>query len=177
MILLYDEKNVLRWLTQYGPLQKTQLVKLLNIESLKTCGRILKNLRKSYNVVDLDQGRYYTTDPFARPDPSMITAIWVLIKFANQIDPHAHHPAEIPAQVFFLKENTSYEIIVLQDGEDHLLKLLQPKPDMKYIIVVPDMNIVEKLQLPDAPCLFATVTPNGYEEPEITFYTQEEDSD
>ena len=50
MVLLEDEKNVLRWLTQYGPLQKGQLVKLLNIESLKTCGRILKNLRKSYNI-------------------------------------------------------------------------------------------------------------------------------
>ena len=48
---------------------------------------------------------------------------------------------------------------------------------MKYIIVVPDMDMVEQLQLPDAPCLFATVTPNGFEEPEITFYTQEEDSD
>ena len=105
MVLLEDEKNVLRWLTQYGPLQKGQLVKLLNIESLKTCGRILKNLRKSYNVVDLDQGRYYTTDPFARPDSRMITAVWVLIKFASEIDPHAHYPAEIPSQIFFLKEN------------------------------------------------------------------------
>jgi len=177
MVLLEDEKNVLRWLTQYGPLQKGQLVKLLNIESLKTCGRILKNLRKSYNVVDLDQGRYYTTDPFARPDSRMITAVWVLIKFASEIDPHAHYPAEIPSQIFFLKENIGYEILVLRREEEHLVKLLRPKPEMKYIIVVPDMDMVEQLQLPDAPCLFATVTPNGFEEPEITFYTQEEDSD
>jgi hypothetical protein len=30
------------------------------------------------------------------------------------------------------------------------------------------------LELPDAPCLFATVKYTGEKEPEVTFYTEEE---
>ena len=82
--------------------------------------------------------------------------------------------ANAPAQIFFIKEDTGYEIIVIDDDEDHLLRLITPKKKTKYIIVVPDMRMVEHLELPDAACLFATVKNTGEKEPVITFYTQEE---
>jgi len=44
----------------------------------------------------------------------------VLLRFIDYVDPMAHYPAVYPSQIFFLKENTGYEIVVLYDGEQHL---------------------------------------------------------
>lgn len=101
-------------------------------------------------------------------------AIWVLLQFIDQVDPRAHYPATYPAQVYFLKENTGYEIVVLYEGEEHQVKLLQPDEDLKYIIVVPNTSMIPRLKLPDAPCLFATIDFEGEDEPEVHFYTQED---
>ena len=64
-----------------------------------------------------------------------------------------------------------YEILVLNPDEEHLVRLLQPQKNTKYILVVPNMEMAESLQLPDAPCLFATAEPTEKEEPKITFYS------
>ena len=66
-----------------------------------------------------------------------------------------------------------YEIVVLYDGEQNLLKLLQPQEDMKYIVVVPRIDMVSTVRLPNAPCLFATVDFCGQDEPEVRFYSEE----
>lgn len=84
-----------------------------------------------------------------------------------------HYPATYPSQIFFLKENCGYEIVVLYEGEQSLLRLLQPQEDLKYIIVLPHISMAARLRLPDAPCLFATVDFQGAEEPEVTFYSEE----
>ena len=90
----------------------------------------------------------------------------------------AHYPAVYPSQIFLLKENTGYEIVVLYDGEQHLSKLLQPQDDeMKYIFVLPNIAMASQMMLPKAPCLFATVNFAGQEEPDITFYTEEAATD
>ena len=109
-----------------------------------------------------------------KPDQRTILAVWVLLRFIDYVDPMAHYPAVYPSQIFFLKENTGYEIVVLYDGEQHLSKLLQPQDDeMKYIFVLPNIAMASQMMLPKAPCLFATVNFAGQEEPDITFYTEE----
>lgn len=54
------------------------------------------------------------------------------------------------------------------------MRLLQPSEDLKYIIVLPVISMVEQLKLPKAPCIFATVDYRGNDEPEVTFYSQED---
>ena len=71
------------------------------------------------------------------------------------------------------KENIGYEIVVLYEGEERLLRLLQPDEDLKYIIILPHIGMANGLKLPDAPCLFATVDYCGEHEPEVYFYTEE----
>ena len=100
-------------------------------------------------------------------------AVWVLLKFIDYVDPMAHYPAVYPSQLFFLKENIGYEIVVLYEGEQSQLRLLQPQEDLKYIIIIPHIAMAENLKLPDAPCLFATVDFQGEEEPKIIFYSEE----
>ena len=97
----------------------------------------------------------------------------MLLKFIDYVDPMAHYPATYPAQIFFLKENIGYEIVVLYEGEQNQLRLLQPQEDLKYIIVLPHISLASQLRLPDAPCLFATVEFEGSEEPKVTFYSEE----
>ena len=103
--------------------------------------------------------------------PKTIEAVWVLLKYGSEVAPLEHFPAAYPSQLFFLKQQAGYEIIVLAADEGHLLKLLQPEDDRKYIIVLPDIHMARSLRLPRAPCLFAVLkeAADG-KEPQITFY-------
>ena len=169
---LPDELHVIKWLSQYGALPKTQVVKLLN-KPPGTAEKILRSLKRDLEIADAGGGYYLGIDPLSRPDQRIVLAVWVLIQFIESVDPMAHYPATYPAQIAFLKGNTTYEIVVLYENEGHLLKLLQPEEDLKYIIVLPHSSMAASLRLPKAPCLFATVDYNGQEEPTVTFYMEE----
>ncbi len=172
-MLLKDEQHVIKWLSQYGALPKTQLIRMLQ-KPEPTAEKILKNLKRQLRISDVSGGYYLGLDPMCQPDQRLILAIWVLIKFIENVEPLAHYPATYPSQLFFLKENTGYEIVVLYDGEQHLTKLLQPEEDLKYIIVVPHISMASNIKLPNVPCLIATVDFNGAEEPDVTFYREED---
>lgn len=173
-MLLDDERNVVKWLSQYGALPKTQVIRLLHDKPPQTAEKIIRNLQREMRISDVG-GYYLGLDDLCKPDQRVILAIWILLRFIDQVDPMAHYPAVYPSQLFFLKENTGYEVVVLYEGEQHLTKLLQPQDDdMKYIIVLPNAAMAQQLILPKIPCLFATVEWNGQEEPDILFYREEE---
>ena len=175
-MLLQDEQHVINWLSQYGALTKTQLVKMLQ-KPKTTAEKILRNLRKQMRISDISGGYYIGLDPMCQPDQRTIIAVWVLLKFIDQVDAMAHYPAVYPSQLFFLKDNTGYEIVVIYDGESSNLRLLQPEEDLKYIIVLPHISMVKDLKKPKAPCLFVTVEYKGDDEPEIIFYSEEKIKD
>ena len=172
-MLLQDEQFVIKWLSQYGALPKTQVLRLLNKPSESTAQKILKGMIRRQRIADSGGGYYIGLDSLCKPDQRLILAIWVLLRFIDKVDPLAHYPATYPSQLFFLKENTGYEIVVLYEGEEHLLRLLQPEEELKYIIVLPNIAMAQKLRTPKAPCLFATVEFHGGEEPEVIFYSEE----
>lgn len=171
-MLLQEEQYVVKWLSQYGALPKAQITRMLQ-KTPQTADKILRNLKKQMRAADVAGGYYIGLDSMCQPDQRTILAVWVLLKFIDYVDPMAHYPAVYPSQIFFLKENIGYEIVVLYDGEQSLLRLLQPQEDLKYIIVLPHISMASRLRLPDAPCLFATVDYRGEEEPEIIFYSEE----
>lgn len=173
-MLLDDEQYVIKWLSQYGALPKAQVIRLLRDKTPQTAEKIIKNLIREMRISNVGGGYYLGLDDLCKPDQRIIIAVWVLLRFIDYVDPMAHYPAVYPAQLFFLKENVGYEIVVLYDGEQHLTKLLQPQDDdMKYIIVLPNIAMAPRLILPKAPCLFATVGFSGQEVPDITFYSEE----
>ena len=171
-MLLKDEQYVVRWLSQYGPLPKTQVIRLLKDKSPQTANKIIKNLKRQMEITDVG-GYYLSIDSMCKPDQRMILALWVLISFQEHVEPMEHYPATFPSQIFFLMNNVGYEIVVLYEGDQNLVRLLQPQEDLKYIIVVPDISMVRTLALPTAPCLFVTVAFNESDAPEITFYSEE----
>ena len=171
-MLLQDEKYLIKWLSQYGALPKSQLIRMLK-KPKSTAEKIIKNLKREMRIEDVGGGYYLGLDSLCKPDQRTIIAVWVLLQFIEQVDPMAHYPAVYPSQLFFLKDNIGYEIVVLYEGETNLLKLLRPAEDLKYIIVLPVISMAEQLKLPKAPCLFATVDFRGGEEPEVTFYSED----
>lgn len=172
--MLDDERHVIKWLSQYGALPKAQVVRLLRDKSPQTAEKIIRNLKREMRISDVGGGYYLGLDSMCKPDQRVILAVWVLLQFIDSVDPMAHYPAVYPSQLFFLKENIGYEIVVLYEGEQHLTKLLKPQDeDMKYIIILPNLQMASQLMLPDAPCLFSTVNFNGCDEPSITFYSEE----
>lgn len=172
-MLLEDEQYVIKLLSQYGPLPKIQIIKLLRDKSPQTAEKIIKNLKRRMKISEVGGGYYLGLDAMCKPDQRMITALWVFQQF-DHIEPQNHYPALYPSQIFFLKENMGYEILVLYKGERNLTRLLQPQEDLKYIFVVPDIAMIDSLRIPDVPCLFATVSFDGNEaEPAVTFYSEE----
>jgi len=169
-----DEQYVIKWLSQYGALTKTQVTRMLKDKSTKTAEKIIRNLKRSMRISEIAGGYYLAIDNMCQPDQRIITAAWILLKYINQVEPLAHYPASYPSQLFFLKEDVGYEVVVLYEGEDHLMKLLQPQDDLKYILVVPHLMMASQLRLPRAPCLFATVDYAGQEEPTVKFFKEED---
>lgn len=168
-MLMQDEQYVIKWLSQYGALKHRQVVQLLNKPDA-VAEKIIRNLKRWNYITDLPDG-YLSTDPTYEPDKKVIEAMWVLLKYRYEVAPMEHFPATYPSQIFFLKQQTGYEIVVLGPGEEHLLRLLQPEDDLKYIILLPDVEMAQGLRLPPAPCLLTTAryTP-GLDEPRIVFY-------
>ena len=171
-MLLQEEQYIVKWLTQYGALTKTQVIRLLKDKPTQTAEKIIKNLKRQFMISDISGGYYLGVDPMSQPDQRIILAVWVLLKFIDQVDAMAHYPATYPSQLFFLKKDVGYEVVVLYEGEQHLLRLLQPEQDLKYIFVLPHIQMARELRMPKAPCLFATVDYAGGEEPQVIFYSE-----
>lgn len=169
-MLLQDEQYVINWLSQYGALTKTQIVRLLRDKTPQAAEKIIRNLKRDLRITDVS-GYYLGLDAMCQPDQRVILAVWVLLRFIGKVEPMAHYPAVYPSQIYFLKEDTGYEIVVLYDGEQHLVRMLQPQDDLKYIIVLPRASMARELLLPRVPCLFATVDYKGMDEPSVTFYS------
>lgn len=171
-MLLEDEKYVVKWLSQYGTLPRKQIIQMLQ-KPPDTAKKIINNLKRQLRISEIGDGYYLALDPMSKPDQRVILAVWVLLRYIDKVEPMAHYPAVYPSQIFFLKDNIGYEIVTLYDGEEHLLRLLRPEDDLKYIIIVPTITMAASLKLPKVPCIFATVDYNGRDEPDITFYSEE----
>ena len=172
-MLLQEEQYIIHWLTQYGALTKTQVIRLLKDKPAQTAEKIIRRLKREVMLHDISGGYYLGVDPMCQPEQRIILSVWVLLQFIDHVEPMAHYPATYPSQIFFLKENMGYEIVVLYDGEQHLARLLQPQEDLRYIFVLPRISMAQELVLPNVPCLFATVDYNGQEVPTVKFYTEE----
>ena len=172
-MLLQEEQYIIHWLTESVALTKTQIIRLLKDKPPQTAEKIIRGLKRNVMLHEISGGYYLGVDPMCQPDQRMILAVWVLLQFINKVDPMAHYPATYPSQIFFLKEDMGYEIVVLYEGEQHLTRLLQPQEDLRYIFVLPHIRMAQELVLPSVPCLFATVDYNGQEVPEVRFFTEE----
>lgn len=149
--LLKEEKLILNCLSIYGCLRWEQLLKLINNKPKETAEKILLGLKKRQYVIE-DESGYAKLDPRTEPDQKTIAAFWILLEQMPKITANAHYAANYPSEIFFLKDNTQYEILALNPNEENLIKMLflenrynsdSEEDIMKYIIIVPDTDTIE----------------------------------
>lgn len=169
-MLLPDEQHIVKWLSQYGPLARAQVIRMLQ-KPEDMAEKIIGNLLRIHMIEEQADGRYLGLSAMDAPNHHMLAAVWVLLEYIDQINPMAHYPATYPAQIYFLKNETGYEIAVFTESELHLAKLLQPQSDTRYIIVIPDISMASLLKLPDAPAIFATIDRTDPDASRVLFYT------
>ena len=67
-MLLTDEQYVIKWLSQYGPLPKAQVVRLLRDKSPTTAERLLNRMKRDQRIANVGDGYYLGLDPYCTPD-------------------------------------------------------------------------------------------------------------
>ena len=170
-MLLQEEQTVLQWLSQYGALSKPQVVKILQTPK-KEAERLIKHLIQNDRISEISGGYYYGLDEYCKPDQKTITAVWVLLQFIDEMIPMAHYPTNFPSQLFFIWNNTEYEIVVLREGEENIPRLLRGDDNVNYIIVLPHIAMAKNLKKPNGKFCIATVNYKGSAEPEVSFYKE-----
>lgn len=170
---------VMTIINKYGTLPKKQLKQLCSFSDSKgisdrVFATATKRLMYTKEIVETGGG-YYLGLPKALPDELVIRALWVFISgFAQDVPPSQHRCGDYPGQVFFVKGNCTYQIMVVQDRLEHEISLfppLRPRENKKYIFVVSSFDrekYIEPYLPSDAPCVLATVT-NTESEPEVKF--------
>jgi len=176
-----DERNVLNWLRCYGPLKRAQIARLLNKENPKTIEYVLRRLRNMRVIENVNGGYYIGLSKHDKADPKTISAMWVFLYFVDDVDPRHHRGGDFPGQIFFLKGEYEYQIVVVDPGLEFQLSLISCPEDAnrKHIIVVSDEKSLEKAKnnLPKTPCIFAILSyENGADEPTIRFIKAEEET-
>ena len=89
-MLLTDEQYVIKWLSQYGPLPKAQVVRLLRDKSPTTAELLLNRMKRDQCIADVVDGYYLGLDPYCTPDQRVILAVWVLLQFIDREIGRAH---------------------------------------------------------------------------------------
>lgn len=176
--LLNDERTIISCLSRYGVLKQKQLERLFPDKTPENIARIFRGLKKSQMILD-DEDDCVKLDPRSKKINDTIVAFWVLLKFINKINPDDHYPANYPAQIYFLKDKTEYEIMCVHSGMESLVRQLfnenRVNSDLaedvtKYILVLDKKEdlakymagtIVPKSALDIKQVLFAVPLPLG----------------
>lgn len=74
-MLLKDEQYIIKWLSQYGPLPKAQVIRLLRDKTPETAEKIIRSLKRQMRITDV--GGYYLALVIMESD-SIAQNIWNL---------------------------------------------------------------------------------------------------
>ena len=171
-MLLQEEKYLLKWLSQYGAMTRAQAIKMLRKPEEKTAEKIIRNLVREQRIAELCKGEILAMDELCKVNNKTVIALWVMLQFIDKVNPFDHYPATHPSQLFFLKENVGYEVVVLFEGEESLAMLLPRSSANKFIIVVENVGMIARVSLPNKPCVFAILEYQENAEPIVRFFTE-----
>ena len=83
MALMEDERLILRWLSQYGPLRWPQIRGLLYYRPQRSVNRLVQNMKHTRRIAAIEDGEYLAVDQYCEPKQRMITAVWVSVSYTH----------------------------------------------------------------------------------------------
>lgn len=164
-----EAADILRNVTTYHYLRYEQLLKLYPGKE-----EIIKNLlaflvRQGRIQFDKIHQLYYDNNETS-VDYEMISAIWVLVDFIEEVEYHSS--TDFPAKIVFFANGEMYEILYVAFGNETLIRHAlsqQTSIPEKRIVIVEDSKQIAGLSLPDVTA-YCTI---DIESGAIQYYKQE----
>ena len=103
-MLLQEEQFIIHWLTEYGALTKTQVIRMLKDKPPQTAEKIIRGLKRDVLLYDISGGYYLGLDPMCQPAQRMILAVWVLLPFIATVGPVVYYPRYYRSHTYFFQE-------------------------------------------------------------------------
>ena len=160
-----DAASILRDLSMYKVLKKEQLLGLYPGRQ-KVIEKVLLYLLKQRRIWKVGDYLCATPDALDSIDPSMVSAVWVLLDFIEKVSYHS--AGDYPAKIVFYVEGNIYEILYAGVGNEALvsyLSSLKSHSDYSHIILLDRPEQINELDIPNT-CGFCTVSPSG----EVSYY-------
>lgn len=168
-IYSYEAADILRNVTTYHYIHHNQLLKLYPNKEDKIENLLSFLVRQGRIQLDKTNNLYYDTLQIS-VDYEMLSAIWVLTDFIEEIEYHSS--TDFPSKIVFIANEELYEIIYVAPGNETLIghALSQQVSDTeKRIVIVEDSKQISELMLPDVTA-YCTV---NIESGAIQYYKQE----
>jgi hypothetical protein len=154
---------------------KEQAYLMLPEKHFSTIDKVLAGL-KTQRRLFLKGERYYVANPKADPDYTMINCLWVLLDMKGESYPNTADfwlgDAIKPSYISYVKNGIQYDIIPVDRGSEASISFFDrqyvsevtdfPDTKHKYILVVPNEDILEYLPTMKAPHLYAVVNELNY---------------
>lgn len=168
--------TIMEYAKACGVFTKEQAYLMWPEKHYSTIDKALRGLVVHRNVF-LQGERYYLVNPRATIDYDMIRCLWVLLDMKGDAKPNTKEfwlsRSVRPAYISYVKNSILYDIVPVNRGEDAILRAIDTQYQEeksssdenyhKYIIVVPNMDVLETLPIVNAPHIFAIVNDIPYE--------------
>ncbi len=147
---------LLRDITTYHCIKRVQLLKLYAGKE-RQVENLLSHLERQGRI-SYDPGLdAYSDSPDPTPDAEMLSALWVLADFGEQIEYHSSD--DFPVKLVFFADGEVYEVICIPPEKEtlieHALSHMEEEESGKRILIVDDAAQIPHINLPGA--VFCTV--------------------
>lgn len=144
-----DDRKVMDCVNEYGSLRLDQVREYMKNLDEASFERTLHDLKKR-RYLHVNQG-IVSIDGRSQLDDKMVRAFWVFLRvFKNaptiRHNTHCHGPHI--TQIFFMKDNSEFQIVVFDEDDMCLVNMLLKNQHMnylKYIIVVSKLRMAKEV--------------------------------
>lgn len=159
-----DEKEIIRIMSSYKLLHRSQLQRLFPHKSAGTVDNMLRKLARGKRLfINWETGHVAVgKEFFGKINTELICSFWLLLEFIEKVTYHT--TTEFPAQIFFITENDNYEIIYVAESNEAAVNAYFLKPNRqdvcKRLVIVEDAAQIPRLNIPSV-AAYTTVTAEG----------------
>ena len=149
-----SKSKLLHWLSEFGALPVEQIQILLHSLSASHKIKLLHSLERQQIIIQRDPFMMLKGFEFDKPKAKEILALWLALKYIDQIDPMSVCFGDSLFPVVFLKKSVLFQVAVITSSLDDLLlsnyqeRILQQERqglETRYLFLVYDESWTSQL--------------------------------